>query len=378
MKDATKQYRYPYDLVKTGVITLVIIVTGITTLLTYLSGIDYSYIMYGAVIYVSIGILCLLFNKLNSIVADNKLKVYIGLFLCLIPLLMQIVFEIIVFYKEGVQQPNSTRVETQIISTLSYLIYITLAGTYYFFCLPSTSTELVMIFDNVKTTTPKHNKFLDDISTLGIKELYKDSYFALTAVIQKLRNRADDYDKMKFTTLIIMVIILFIGGAASIGTMVFDEVKNLREIEKHRILLIKTIEELELYSESYEPNISELTTLVNQRYGDGDTYKSLIESIERQSLTSWPDIAMRVTIAALTLFLVQIFFHIYKYNQQQSSMLYNRAELLELHCEPNADINELRKSLLNKEDYLPKFDNGPESPTGKVIDVISKAQNTGK
>jgi len=198
----------------------------------------------------------------------------------------------------------------------------------------------------------------------------------LDKVITSVLSRANASSRVISFTLVIMLVIVAIGGSASFGTVALSEAKKVRELEAERLKMLNIINIIqEADSTKFDERNNKLKEIISYRYGNENTYKSIIENIEKQSYVSWPDIAMRITIAALTLFLVQIFFHIYKYNQQQASHLFTRAEILELYKESGADQSELRLGLLAKVDSNPKFEKSPSTPTEQFINVISKAKD---
>ena len=86
---------------------------------------------------------------------------------------------------------------------------------------------------------------------------------------------------------------------------------------------------------------------------------------------------MRVAIAALTFFLVQVFLRIYKYNKQQNTSLLTKAEVLELFNEPGTDMKKLREILASKIEENPKFGNSPTTPIEQIIHIAEKAKSNG-
>jgi hypothetical protein len=191
-------------------------------------------------------------------------------------------------------------------------------------------------------------------------------------VISAVALRAKSSTKMTSVSLVIMIVIVFIGGGTSIGTVALNEAGKLRELEIERLKLIKLTNTLTDTSVHKDTAFAHIKKLIGERYGTENSYQKLIEDIQKQSYISWPDIVMRVTIAALTLFLVQVFFHIYKYNRQQSSNLFTKAEILELYKDPEADRDELRRILLSKTDPHLKFEKDPSSPSEQIIQIIEK------
>ena len=211
------------------------------------------------------------------------------------------------------------------------------------------------------------------------KEFPQEEKTLLETVIASILIRANNSSRMISFILATMILIVIVGGSASFGTVAINEAKKVRELEIERIKLLKIVSKLEK-SDTAKTEVlkrnKEIKQLIYTEYGEENSYKSILENIERQSFTSWPDIAMRITIAALTLFLIQIFFHIYKYNQQQASQLYTPAETLELFKDTGANQDELRSSLLSKLDNGPHFEKGPTSPTEQFMNMIEKAKDS--
>jgi hypothetical protein len=195
----------------------------------------------------------------------------------------------------------------------------------------------------------------------------------LDRVINSVLQRANSSSRITSFSLVTMVVIVIIGGSASFGTLALNEASKIREIEVERQ---KVVELSNVLSITDSTKYSEIKDLIRASFGEENSYKKLMEKIDKQSYISWPDIAMRIAIAALTIFLVQILFHIYKYNQQQASQLLNKAEMIELYKEENANHDDLRTGLLSKVDAIPRFENDPSTPTDRVLNIGSKSKET--
>ena len=193
----------------------------------------------------------------------------------------------------------------------------------------------------------------------------------LNRVIDLIRGRAVASTKMLTLSLTIMIILVLAGGAASVGTIALNEVSKVRQLEAERVRLLTITDSLQT-ADFNADNVKAIQHLIKREYGDEHSYHALLEDIQKQSLISWPDIALRITIAVLTLFLVQVFFHIYKYNQQESAYLFSKAEILELFDDPEADKDELRKALLARIETAPKFGRSPKTPTEQIINILER------
>lgn len=197
----------------------------------------------------------------------------------------------------------------------------------------------------------------------------------LDRIIRSLIQRADASRRNILFTIIAIAGIVTVGISFSVGMTAYSEIKKVRELEKTRLELIAITKEITNSDPAKFPELKkDIQKIISQKYGDEKSYQQTIQNIEKQTVVSWPDIAMRVTIAALTLFLVQVFFNIYKYNQQQLANLLTRAETLELYRETGADQEALRTGLLAKLDTNPSFDKTPVSPTEQIINVFSKTK----
>ncbi|WCO03554.1 hypothetical protein [Psychroserpens ponticola] len=197
----------------------------------------------------------------------------------------------------------------------------------------------------------------------------------LDKVIISIEERVSISSKRVFFSLIAMIVIVIVGSSASFGTVALNEANKIRELEAERIKMLTTTRLLKNTSdEKLNEKLTEIKKLIEDRYGKNNDYKVLISNIEKESYISWPDIAMRITIAALTLFLVQIFFHIYKYNQRQESSLLTKIELFKLFTDEKAQLDDLRNGLISKVNSEIEFEKSPSSPTEQIINVIGKSK----
>jgi hypothetical protein len=214
----------------------------------------------------------------------------------------------------------------------------------------------------------------------------------------------------------VMIAIVFVGGTAAVGLLQGSEVETMRELEaeRHRLLRLskgvsvskKVLNELpksqgvlvpEPEKESgaaavqkYKPiwnketkdvvlllynNLTEVENTINNYFTDEDErYSQLFEKTASRAQTDWSEVAIRVTIAVLTLFLVQIFFSVYKYNRQLSAALSGKAEALEIIGENEESRDLLRGKLVSIIDqYQPGFGPAPRTPISEAIELVEKA-----
>lgn len=84
---------------------------------------------------------------------------------------------------------------------------------------------------------------------------------------------------------------------------------------------------------------------------------------------------MRTSIALLTIFLVQIFFNIYKYFQGHTNYLENKLETILLYLDPSVPVEQkavLRRVLLSKIGGMPNFGRTPVAPLDQLVDIAEK------
>lgn len=223
----------------------------------------------------------------------------------------------------------------------------------------------LIIRNKLKPNFIKENKRNDSNPTL------------LDEIIFSIEERVTLASKRIFFSLIAMIVIVIVGSSASFGTVALNEANKIRELESERIKMLTASRQLRnVDNENYQEKLKEIQKLIEDKYGKNNDYKELIGKIEQESYISWPDIAMRITIAALTLFLVQIFFHIYKYNQRQESNLLSRIEVFKLYTDEKAEINQLRNGLVSKMNSNIEFEKSPTSPTEQIINIIEKSKGT--
>lgn len=216
-------------------------------------------------------------------------------------------------------------------------------------------------------------------------------------VIKSLLYRANRAEKAARLSLAAIILLVFIGGSTSIGTIALDQFSKLRQMEKVRQEMLFIINKLDIKSANVEVSfpidsikmisISHDSTLsktiqktIETTFGsieDTQNYKQLLENIQKKEIYNISEIIMRVAIAAMTFFLVQVFLRIYKYNKQQNTSLLTKAEVLELFNEPGTDMKKLREILASKIEENPKFGNTPATPIEQIINFTDKAKSNG-
>lgn len=197
-------------------------------------------------------------------------------------------------------------------------------------------------------------------------------------VIEAVSLRAQEASKMTSISLVIMVAIVFIGGSASMGTLLLDEIKKINKLDEVREEYERSVREFDrrynaLDEQFKTPEFSaELKYALDYSRKNDSTYNALLIKAQNPEYIHWQEIVLRATIAVLTLFLVQIFFQIYKYSQQQGAYLSGKAELLELYKDIDVEQKDLRTGLLSKIEKEPRFGKEPASPAEQILNVFKK------
>ncbi len=261
--------------------------------------------------------------------------------------------------------------------------FISLSRTFYF-------TECILLFlIAIKFLSSKASGLRASENNALVEEQLGPSLLGqgtshVDTVIKSINYRANASQKAAFLSLIIIVIIVTVGGGASIGTAALDELKRVRQIEIERGKLLSLNEKLEKLTENNTtPSLDTAQAIVQfikENYGNESKYEVVLQKIEKRSqnaITGWQDIVMRISIAVLSLFLVQVFFHIYRFNQQQSSHLWTKSEILELFKDSSEEnLQEMRNTILSRMDSSPKFGKSPQSPIDLALELLNKAKNT--
>lgn len=103
-------------------------------------------------------------------------------------------------------------------------------------------------------------------------------------------------------------------------------------------------------------------------------YEATLERLKEESKSNYADIAIRVTIAVLTIFLVQVFFSVYKYNRHLAIMLSAKAEALELVSNDDDARKELsREAVSIVKESIPGFGPNPRTPmeeAGRITERV--------
>lgn len=201
----------------------------------------------------------------------------------------------------------------------------------------------------------------------------------LSEIIENTQLRVKHFERGMRRSLIAMILLVVIGGVISFGALLYNEASTIRKLETERITLLKISDSLKVVDANQEAlnnTKEEIRQLLNDAYGEKDSYVNLLEELNENSVENWRNVAMRITLAALTLILVQVLFHIYKYNQRQVTILTAHSELLKLYNETGADIGELRHGLLIKSDSSTRFGSASQNQTDFLINLLTRSRGS--
>lgn len=304
-----------FELMKNRIFTIVYFVTAMLVVIVssyfrYKTGSEMSFItevnmFFKWVVYAVLATICL---RVVDIFYPGKNKgIYISLLLLIFPLIYNI--GLLTGYSDVTRVLYCINIVVQ----CGVLIYVMIK-------ISSKSINELRVANGVPTS-----EILEDQEAGGASLGQGDTN--LDIVIRSLRNRSLAAQRTSTVSLVFMIFILIVGGGASIGTTALDELKKVREIELERNKLLRLNEQLVEATTlvmQRDPAIDSLVKTLYEQYGNDKSYEIVLQKIERRSqniATGWQDLAMRISIAVLSLFLVQVFFHIYKFNQQQYSHL---------------------------------------------------------
>lgn len=215
------------------------------------------------------------------------------------------------------------------------------------------------------------------LSLLGRGDGYIDR------VVNSVIERSRKSERQSNFSLIVMLILVMIGGMASFGLWAFTHADRISTLEAERNKLITLQQGFKDTQDKIDPNDAELKArldrlikFIEQNYSNSESYKDSLNRLSQQSQSNYADIAIRVTIAVLTIFLVQVFFAVYKYNRHLANMLAAKAEALELAGNDEDSRKELsREAVSIVKETVPGFGARPRTPLEEVIQVADKLRN---
>lgn len=190
-------------------------------------------------------------------------------------------------------------------------------------------------------------------------------------VIDSLTKTMHEFKDGAKTSLLAITIIVVAGIMASYGVDLFNKYENIRQLNARASEVGRLLNQVDMKGVIDKDSVARIVKEYAQFH---KSYAETLLHIEEQSKTSWTDIAMRITIAALTLFLVQVFFHIYKYNKMREAALQSKLDVLILFDDPKADLNTLRAELLAKLGSDPRFDRSPPTMIDQAANALRSRQ----
>lgn len=200
-------------------------------------------------------------------------------------------------------------------------------------------------------------------------------------VILSVIDRSFKSERMATFSLIIMLILVLIGGMASFGLWAFTHADRISSIEAERNKLtvlqaeMQEIKERLGSSNEATAKLDQLLRFVDQNYKTSPSYEATLNRLSQQSQSNYADIAIRVTIAVLTIFLVQVFFAVYKYNRHLAILLSAKAEALELVGNDDDARKELsREAVSIIKETVPGFASHPRTPIEEISRLADKVR----
>ncbi|HXI25594.1 MAG TPA: hypothetical protein VNG71_17135 [Pyrinomonadaceae bacterium] len=202
----------------------------------------------------------------------------------------------------------------------------------------------------------------------------------LDAVIRSVVERSTKSDRHANFSLAVMLVLVMIGGMASFGLWAFthaDRISTL-EAEKNKLTGLQegfrgAASKLVSNDPTAKDSVDRISKFIQDNYPNSETYRDTLNRLSQQSQTNYADIAIRVTIAVLTIFLVQVFFAVYKYNRHLAIILAAKAEALELAGSDEDSRKELsREAVSIVKEGVPGFSAHPRTPIEEIIQAAER------
>jgi hypothetical protein len=207
----------------------------------------------------------------------------------------------------------------------------------------------------------------------------------IARVIHTVLSRSARSERAANFSLTVMLVLVMVGGMASFGLWAFTHADRISTLEKEHGNLIKLQKEMREVQEKLGGDreevalrLNNLYNFIEQNYSTSANYEATLNSLKLQSQSNYADIAIRVTIAVLTIFLVQVFFSVYKYNHHHANMLAAKAEALELAGNDTDARKELsREAVSIVKESVPSFSPYPRTPIEEAIMMAEKLKKSG-
>ncbi|MGA9994087.1 MAG: hypothetical protein WBP93_01675 [Pyrinomonadaceae bacterium] len=199
-------------------------------------------------------------------------------------------------------------------------------------------------------------------------------------VIKSVIDRSIKSERHANFSLTVMLILVMIGGMASFGLWAFTHAERISTLEDEKNKLIKlqggiqdALNKLGSNDPEAKQSLERINEFIKNNYPNSETYRDTLNRLSQQSQSNYADIAIRVTIAVLTIFLVQVFFAVYKYNRHLANMLAAKAEALELAGSDDDSRKELsREAVSIVKESVPGFGTHPRTPFEEVVQMADK------
>jgi hypothetical protein len=181
----------------------------------------------------------------------------------------------------------------------------------------------------------------------------------------------------------VMIVLVIVGGMASFGLWMFTHADRISSLESERIKLLALQSEIKdtrdklgaAATDDIKAQLDRVNKFIDQNYSGSESFKDTLNRLSLQSQTNYADIAIRVTIAVLTIFLVQVFFSVYKYNRHLAIILAAKAEALELVGSDDGARKELSKEAIGiVKESIPGFGAQPKTPLEQLVSAFEKVR----
>lgn len=379
-----------------GTITVSFIILWISTeMLNYISNQDISFILYTSGAWTLAYVSAITFSKIIEFLSLFFWKaqrfIYAIIFFPLAPIIY--IFSENIPISDLDSLPTSYVLFKNLFTIDICLIIIIIV----ILCIFMYSKKYTLALANLTKTTTDLSTSASNTILLEPEHLLGQGTSIIDRVIRSLFYRANRSEKTAKLSLLLIVLLVFIGGSISIGTIALNQFSKIRQLEKVRQEMLLLVDQFDITARYVkyalledttkrftfiinEATAESIETSINATFGslkDTKNYKQLLENIQKKESYNISEMIMRVAIAALTFFLIQVFLRIYKYNQQQSTSLLTKAEVLELFNEPGTDMQKLREILASKIEENPKFGNSPATPIEQIINIADKAKSNG-
>lgn len=216
-----------------------------------------------------------------------------------------------------------------------------------------------------------------DITRLGAGEGSVDR------VINSVIWRSIKSERIATFSLRVMIILVIVGSMASFGLWIFTHADRISLLEAEQTRLVRLQGEVKDLkdklgagaTDEIKAQLDRVNKVIADNYSNEQSFKETMDRLNLQSQTNYADIAIRVTIAVLTIFLVQVFFSVYKYNRHLAIMLAAKAEALELAGSDETARKELsREAITIVKESIPGFGAHPKTPLEQIAQAFERVR----